>query len=115
MSEVTIEIPAEHVEAIRRSLVERRSDAECEEGLEGLLSQLASEAVEGPQSCALTGPRTVLWRAIYDALCSAAEQLADDCNEYWRGGIGPESVRTAIAAVGARLELLVALGAPPGR
>jgi hypothetical protein len=57
----------------------------------------------------------VLWSAVYDTLCAAAEQLADDCNEYWRGVVDPDLARAGIADVSARLELLVALGAPPGR
>lgn len=114
MSETTIQVPAGHVEAIRQSLVGRRDDAEFAEEIEHLLDQIASNApgVAGPH--VLTGPRAVLWNAVYDSLCVAAEQLADDCNEYWRGTSDPATARAGLATVSTRLELLVALGAPPG-
>jgi hypothetical protein len=115
MSETTIQVPAEHIAAIRQSLIGRRSDAGSTTEVELLLGQIASGAACVDRSCALTGPRAVLWGAVYDALCSAAEQLADDCNEYWRGTVDPEAARVGIAAVATRLELLVGLGTPPGR
>jgi len=110
VSATTIEIPAGQVEAIRQSLLGRRGDAERPEEVDGLLAQMASDA----RPCQLTGSRGVLWNAIYDSLCAAAEQLADDCNEYWHGVMAPDSVRAAIGDVDTRLELLVALGPPPG-
>jgi hypothetical protein len=114
MSATTIEIPVGQVEAIRRSLLDRRDDADRPEEIDGLLAQIASGAAEGDRPCALTASRSVLWNAIYDSLCAAAEQFAEDCNEYWRGAVAPDSARAAIDDVAARLELLVSLGAPPG-
>lgn len=113
MSATTIQIPAQHVEAIRRSLTDRRRDADSEE-IEGLLRQLSGDSSADAELYELTGPPAVLWNAVYDALCAAAEQLADDCNEYWRGTVEADSARAGIAAVSTRLELLVALGTPPG-
>jgi len=69
MSEATIQVPAEHLDAI--------------------------------------------WTAVYDSLCAAAEQLAEECNEYWRGTVDPEATRATVASVSTRFELLVALGAAP--
>jgi hypothetical protein len=115
MSETTIQVPAEHIAAIRQSLNGRRSDAGSTTEVERLLSQISSGAAGVDRSCALTGPRAVLWSAVYDALCAAAEQLADDCNEYWRGTVDPEAARAGVTAVATRLDLLVGLGAPPVR
>lgn len=114
MSVATIQVPAEHLEAVRESLAGRHADADRPEEIDGLLGQIASAAAGDARPCVLTGSRAVLWSAVYDSLCVAAEQLADDLNEYWRGAIAPESARARIAAVGARLELLLMLGAPPG-
>jgi hypothetical protein len=113
MSATTIQVPAEHVEAIRQGLLGRRDDSERREEIESLLRQIASGVPAGAGPCELTGSHAVLWSAVYDSLCAAAEQLADDCNEYWRGVVDPESARAGIADVGTRLELLVGLGAPP--
>ena len=113
MSEVTIEIPVDHVEAIRRSLLARRDDAESPDELEALLAQLPADAPGASGTLPLSGSRGLLWSAVYDSLCSSAEQLAEDCNEYWRGTVAPDSARTAVAEVGSRLELLIELGAPP--
>jgi hypothetical protein len=115
MSETTIEVPAEHITAIRQGLIGRRSDAGSPRDVENLISQIADDAAGGDRPCTLTGPRVVLWSAVYDALCSGAEQLADDCNDYWRGTIDPETARAGVTAVAKRLELLIGLGAPPGR
>ncbi|HYI81537.1 MAG TPA: hypothetical protein VEW67_11810 [Thermoleophilaceae bacterium] len=112
MSEATIRVPPEHVEAIRRSLNGRRGEARSAE-IESLLGQIGDHTTDEGQPRVLVGSRTVLWGAVYDSLCVAAEQLADDFNEYWRGAIDPESARARIATVTARLELLVALGSPP--
>lgn len=114
MSAITIKIPAAHVEAIRRSLVGRRGDAQRPEEIDALLAQLVSGAPHGVASCELTGPRTLLWNVVYDSLCTAAEQLAEDCNEYWRGTVAADSARATVADVGIGLELLIGLGAPPG-
>jgi hypothetical protein len=113
MSTTTIQIPAGHVEAVRQSLLGRRDDAERQDEVDGLLAQIGPVGPGGTQARELTGSRTVLWSAVYDSLCAAAEQLAEDCNEYWRGEIAPDAVRAAIAGTGARLELLVALGPAP--
>lgn len=115
MSETTIRVPLEHVEAIRRSLNGQRGEAGNAEEIESLLDQIGGDATDDAQPRVLVGSRAVLWNAVYDSLCTAAEQLADDFNEYWRGAIDPESARARVAAVAARLELLVALGAPPAR
>lgn len=113
MSETTIQVPAEHLEAIRQSLLGRRGDAGSTEEIERLLSQIARGTAGVTQSHALTGPRPLLWSAVYDSLCAAAEQLADDCNEYWRGAAAG-SARSGVATVAVLLELLVTLGPPPG-
>ena len=113
MSAITIKIPAGHVEAIRRSLLGRRSDAESPDEIDALLAQLVSGAPESARSCELTGSRTAIWNVVYDSLCAAAEQLAEDCNDYWRGTVAADSARAAVADVGVRLELLIGLGAPP--
>lgn len=113
MSETTIEIPADHVEAICRSLLARRSDADSPNEIDDLLDQLASSASRGHGPRELTGSPALLWAVVYDSLCLAAEQLAEECNEYWRGTVAPDSARAAVTRVGARLELLIELGAPP--
>lgn len=113
MSTATVEIPADHVAAIRQSVLGQRDGAERQGDVDDLLRQIADQTSAAARSCRLTGSRVVLWRATYDSLCVAAEQLADDCNEYWRGGIGPEAARAAVAGVGARLELLIGLGGAP--
>lgn len=114
MSTSTIQIPAEHVDALRRSLLAERTDAGLREEVDVLLGQL-DDTPAGSRSYRLTGSRTALWNAIYDSLCTAAEQLADDCNDYWRGTVAPESARRAVADVGARLDILLGLGPPPAR
>lgn len=114
MSETTIQVPAEHLEAIRQGLIGRREDPGQRAAVESLLGQIGaatSGAAAAPRR--LTGSRVLLWGAVYDSLCVAAEDLAEECNEYWRGVVDPDAVRSTIAGVSARLELLVALGAPP--
>ena len=113
MSETTIQVPAEHLEAVREGLLGRREEPAHRAEVERLLGQIASEASSEGGLHELRGSRVVLWSAVYDSLCAAAEQLAEDCNEYWRL-VDPASTRAAIATVGTRLELLVGLGAPPG-
>lgn len=115
MSETTIRVPAEHVEAIRRSLDGQRGDAGSAREVEILLEQIGGDPTDVARPRVLVGSRAVLWNAVYDSLCAAAEQLADDFNEYWRGAVDPEAARARLAAVAARLELLVGLGAPPAR
>jgi hypothetical protein len=114
MPATTIQVPAEHVAAIRRSLTGRREDPDRRDEIEDLLAQIASATSGEARPCELTAPRPVLWSAVYDALCATAERLADDCNEYWGGGVDPRAPRAAVADVGALLELLIGLGAPPG-
>jgi len=111
MSEVTIEIPVDHVEAIRSSLLARRGDAESPDEIDDLLAQLAEHTEV--DSLPISGSRSLLWSVVYDALCSAAEQLAEDCNEYWRGTVAADSARAAITDVSTRFDLLTGLGAPP--
>lgn len=113
MSEITIKIPVAHVGAIRGSLLGRRREAESPDDIDALLAQLASGAPPRGDSCELTGSQAVLWNVVYDSLCAAAEQLAEDCNEYWRGTVAADSARAAVTDVGIRLELLIALGVPP--
>ncbi len=114
MSETTIQVPAEHLAAVRQGLLGTREDPGRRAEAERLLGQIASEAPGGEGPRELTGSRVVLWSAVYDSLCAAAEQLAEDCDEYWRGVIDPASTRAAIATVKTRFELLAGLGAPPG-
>jgi hypothetical protein len=113
MSTIRIQLPTDHIEAFRRSLLGRRGDAECPDELDDLLAQLATCASGDSRPCELVGSRAVLWNVAYDSLCAAAEQLAEDCNEYWRGAVAADSARAAVADVGARLELVIALGAAP--
>lgn len=110
----TIQVPAELVDAICRSLIDQRRDAERREEIDGLLEQLADPTTVGDPSYPLSGSRRLLWSAVYDTLCAAAEQLAEDCNEYWRGGIAADDLRAAIVRVDSRYELLLDLGPPPG-
>ncbi|NLT07254.1 MAG: hypothetical protein GXY03_13235 [Solirubrobacterales bacterium] len=111
MSATTIEIPAAQVEAIRASLNARADAADDRPAIEALLAQLAAAGTASPR---VTAPRPLLWSTAYDALCAAAEALADDCNDHWREG-DPERLRRRLAAVAAGLELLAALGPPPAR
>lgn len=113
MSDTTIHVPVEHVEAIRLSLIELRGDACSQEEIDALLGQLGDVPPGTAGSVALKGRRVTLWTVTYDALCRAAEQLVEDCDEYWRGAVGAESARRRVADVGERLELLLGLGAPP--
>lgn len=112
MSATTIQVPADQVEAIRASLIGRRGEGRPSAEIDGLLGQLNGAASGG--SYELTGSRSIIWSAVYDSLCLAAEQLAEECNEYWRGCTDPQAARSRIADVAARLELLVGLGAPLG-
>jgi hypothetical protein len=141
MSVMTIQIAPEHVEAIRESLLTTRraleeqlasvddhpsavpgqrspaggSDDRIGE-LDSLLEQIGSS--DGPDPGLdvreLTGTRAALWTVVYDAACAASERLAEDLNEYWRGASDPVEMRTRIADLGARFELLESLGPAPG-
>jgi hypothetical protein len=110
MSATTIQIPAAQVEAIQRSLDGQRGDAVQGNGTDVVL---ARAAVGGGERHVLTGSPAALWSVVYDSLCAAAERLAEDCNEYWRGGADAETARAGVADVGALLELLVGLGPRP--
>jgi hypothetical protein len=113
MSATTIRVPATQVESIRASLFGRRDEDDSRDEIAGLLGQLGEASPGG--SCRLTGPRSIIWSAVYDSLCQGAEQLADECNDLWRREADPGAVRAGIADVSARLELLVELGSkPPG-
>jgi hypothetical protein len=114
MSEITIQVPAEHVEAIRASLARRRDGSGRDAEIERLLAQLSLGGRGVPAGCELTGARPVLWSAVYDSVCATAERLADECNEYWRGVVDPASIRATLGDAGARFELLAGLGPPPG-
>ncbi|HEU0019989.1 MAG TPA: hypothetical protein VFQ14_06840 [Thermoleophilaceae bacterium] len=113
MRTAKIHIPVEHLEAVRESLVGLSAERGRTEEIEDLLGQIDGAADE-PRPCELTGSRAVLWGIVYDSFCVAAERLADDGNEYWRGRVAPEAARARVAAVGVWLELLLALGDPPG-
>ncbi|MEX1143092.1 MAG: hypothetical protein WD993_10380 [Thermoleophilaceae bacterium] len=132
MSVTTIKVPAAHVEAIRESLAAARHDlagamtgardSSTASGsaarvrlaeLDDLVAQIDAGAHAAGASRDLTGPRSELWAAAYDAACRAAERVLDDCNEYWRGAIAAADVRARIADLGARFELVDVLGPPP--
>ena len=113
MSEATSQVPAEHVEAIRQSLSARLDDAARVDEVRSLLRQIDDGPSGAARPHALTGSRAVLWNAVYEALCTASERFAEECNEYWRGAVDPDQARAGIARIAERLELLVALGAPP--
>lgn len=141
MSVMTIQVSADHVEAIRESLLtarraldeqlsspEDQSPATREQAdsgkstsdrldeLDSLLEQIDSG--DGPDPGLdvreLTGTRTALWTVLYDAACVASERLAEELNEYWRGTVDATETRARIADLAARFELLESLGPPPG-
>jgi hypothetical protein len=128
MSMTTIQIPAERVKGVRQSLLEARR--ELAEGLadetgpaahlrrerldetELLLEQLGDDDSPAERR-ELTGPRVVIWNAVYDALCAAAERLANDCNDYWYSGADPSHIRAEIAGLAVGFDLLDSVGPPP--
>lgn len=141
MSVMTIQVSSEHVEAIRESLLTARraleeqmpsdgdrtavapgGSAAAESArrrlseLDGLLEQIDSSGRAEPEldMRELTGPRTALWTAVYDAACAASERLAEELNEYWRGTVDARDARARIADLQTRFELLESLGPPPG-
>jgi hypothetical protein len=141
MSVTTIQVSTEHVEAIRESLLTARRTLEEQlsspsddsrvapelvasgdhgrdrlSELDSLLEQIDSREHpdSGLDARELTGTRTALWTVVYDAACAASEQLAEELNEYWRGEVDATEVRSQIADLGARFELLESLGPPPG-
>lgn len=140
MSDTTIDVPSDQVEAIREALVAARLDlaAELERtaqvgatgadepgdaasarrrerlaGVEHLLAQVDAGGVEGERR--LTGPRDALWDVLYDSMCTVAEQLEQACNDYWRGEVGGALIRSLIAGLGSRLDSLESIGPPPTR
>jgi hypothetical protein len=119
MSVTTVQIPAEHVTSIREGLLSRRDQLEVaalgtEAGeVEELIEQLGVGDSAAIGSREVTGSRDALWTAVYDAVCAAAERLADECNEYWRGAIAPAHTKAAIDQLRRRFELLESLGPPP--
>jgi hypothetical protein len=123
MSAAKIQVPADHVGAIRECLIDRRQSLEEGDRTEGavelaaiedLLGQIAPGAGEAERSRELTGPRHILWSAAYDALCRAAEGLVDDCEALWESAGEMAAARARLLAIGARLELLDGLERPSG-
>lgn len=134
MSAMTIVVPADQVGPVRESLlarygevveeIERNGDSGREafngeaaenprdrlKGLEAILEQIRWSASAEVDSCSLTGPRPVLWSAVYDTVCVAAERLADLCEAYWKGSIDRTEIRVGISDVAARFDLLESLG-----
>jgi len=54
-----------------------------------------------------------LWSALYDALCAAAETLAEECNDHWRDR-DADRLAARVDEVAGALELLTAFECPPG-
>ncbi len=137
MSMTTIQIPADHVAAVRESLLATRRELEPDpmlssqgsgkpsqitvareasgrvEEIDRLLEQLELGEGRAGEDRQLTGSRAALWDAVYDSVCSACERLAEECNEYWRGGVDPSETRSLIADVDVRFGMLESLGPPP--
>lgn len=129
MSASTIQISDRPVGALRESLLAARQDlheqaaragAVADEAasaarerldeLDSLLTQLDAAVGAGE----LRGSRTTLWSIVYDATCRLAERVADDCNDYWRGETEIGQLRSGLADLSACVDLLEALGPPPG-
>lgn len=122
MSETTIQIPAEHLQSIHRSLVDRQQTlaegggdppADAIAAVEALIAQVEAERGAPPSGLEVTGAREVLWNAVYDAFCAAVEAFADKCNDFWQTEGGSERLRAEIASLGSGLDLLDELGPPP--
>lgn len=129
MSVATIQIPTTQIETIRESLAAARHDlagqlsrpggdaaggaAHLDE-IDDLIGQIDSLDPGAGESHGVSGSRQALWAAAYDAACRAAERIADDCNDYWRGAIAAADVKREIAELGERFDLLEALGPPVG-
>lgn len=128
MSVITVLIPADHVEGVRQSLLDARReldqgwDEEAAQAarlrrerldeVELLLEQLG-DADPPPERQEVTGSRTVIWNVLYGAVCAAAERVADDCNDYWGGGIESAVLRKGISGLAASFDLLDSVGPPP--
>jgi hypothetical protein len=138
MSATTIEVPTDQLDALRESLATRRgqladdlahgaatspsrgqpSDAPPEERIaeiDDLLAQMAGGPARRARTVALGGARGALWSAAYDNVCTAAEHVLEECNEYWTGTVPPTRLRGAVATLAARFELLAGMGVPSGR
>jgi hypothetical protein len=122
MSMTTIRIPDKQAAKLRESLNAIRQEVDRAEAapdrpqrrddVEALLQQFDSAvAAEGTRT--LQGSHVVLWNAVYDGLCGAAEHFAADCNEIWRGNTDLAETQQQLHGVGEWLALLASLGAPP--
>lgn len=129
MSATTIQISDRQVDAVRESLLAARRDLDEQVARAGALAQEAAAAADGRLEeidsllgqleaiggdGGLSASRATLWSVVYDATCRLSERVADDCNDYWRGEMGVDRLRSAIADLSACVELLEALGPPPG-
>jgi len=124
----TILISPEQVGPLRASLLAQREQhgedvaaagpfaataAERLAGIEAVLAELPPASPGGNDvPVPVSGPPDVLFSALYDVVGQAAEQVQEECLEYWRG-TPPEAVRAAIARLAAWFELLAGLGPPP--
>jgi hypothetical protein len=121
MTRGTIHIPIEHIGALRESLEANRQDLSHQPigpnrpqrltEIDALLQQL--DVSGGGNERSVSGARDLLWRAAYDALCSAAEGIAADCNDLWRGRITLVDIRIALTRLEGRIDLLESLGSQP--
>jgi hypothetical protein len=137
MAHLTIPIPPEHVDAVRTSVlhsytvtaealhaaVNRRLEAadapEAVDAIAGLrvelsdlddvLDQLGLAPGTPGEPVALTAHPEVLSDAVHGALDDGIERLRTACTRLWRGSGAAADARIALAAVGERLELLVAV------
>ena len=121
MTRGTVHIPIEHIDALRESLEASRQDISHQpvgpthpqrlHEIDALLQQL--DTAGGGNGRSVSGARDVLWRAAYDALCSAAEGIAADCNDLWRGRMTLADIRIALVRLEGRVDLLESLGPQP--
>lgn len=121
MSTATIQIPGTQLDAVRESLNAIRHEVADGSGRSGGVGRLSDidallhqiDAAPDGVASRVTGPYAILWDAIYDALCVAAERFAADCNELWRGEADIDGARRQLAGLGERLALLDSLGTGP--
>lgn len=134
MAQVTVEVPAVLVRALRETiLLLYQATAEAlhfalrargERGgplsevhdhrarlaqLEAMLERLGWSAASGREAIELSATRDVLHDALYGALIDAGERLATACSRTWRGESGSLSVRAAAEEVLALDRLLRSL------